>query len=111
MRSVRGRLPTLATLLLRWKIPTSTLKSRNPLKDIAHILSILKNTCSSRTPVSFGEVEWALKKLKQNKYVDCLDLTSEHLTYGGASVVHYLKDMINLMFDCKLVPSILKEYL
>ena len=42
MRSVRGRLPTLATLLLRWKIPTSTLKSRNPLKDIAHILSILR---------------------------------------------------------------------
>ena len=61
------------------------------------------------TPASVEEVEVALKKLKPNKAAYCLDITCEHLIYGGVSVVYYLRDMINYIFECKQVPSVLKE--
>ena len=60
-------------------------------------------------PVSTSEVQTALKKLKSNKAADCMDITCEHLTFGGTLVILFLTDMINYIFECKQVPSVLKE--
>ena len=85
-----------------------------PAENI-HLDNDVKKTyiCSASsdriTPASVEEVEVALKKLKPNKAADCLDITCEHLIYGGVSVVYYLQDMINYIFECKQVPSVLKE--
>ena len=38
------------------------------------------------------------KKLKPNKAADCMDITSEYLTFGGTPVVHFLTYMINYIF-------------
>ena len=59
--------------------------------------------------ISIREVQTALKKLKSNKAAGCMDITCEHLTFGGTPVILFLTDMINNIFECKQVPSVLKE--
>ena len=80
-------------------------------EDINHILNICSASSDGINPASVEEVEVALKKLKANKAADCLDITCEHLhlIYGGVSVVYFLRDMINYIFECKQVPSVLKK--
>ena len=79
------------------------------LEDINHILNICKDSELGIVPASEEEVQLALKKLKSNKAADCLDITSERLTHGETPVIRYLTDMINSIFECKHVTSILKE--
>ena len=38
-----------------------------------------------------------------------MDMTCEHLTFGGTPVILFLTDMINYIFECKQVPSVLKQ--
>ena len=79
------------------------------IEDINHILNICSASSDGINPASVEEVEVALKKLKPNKAADCLDIICDHLIYGGVSVVYFLRDMINYIFECKQVPSVLKE--
>ena len=58
-------------------------------------------------PVSTREVQTALKKLKSNKTADCMDITCEHLTFGCTPVILFLTDIINYIFECKQVLSVL----
>ena len=78
-------------------------------EDINHTLNICSASSDGINPASVEAVEAALKKLKPNQASGCLDITCEHLIYGGVSVVDFLWDMMNYIFECKQVPSVLKE--
>ena len=68
-------------------------------KDIEHILHICRDSKMVIDPISTREVQTALKKLKSNTAADCMDITSEHLTFIGTPVIHFLTDMINYIFE------------
>ena len=73
----------------------------NYLEDIEHILHICRDSNMVIDLISIREVQTALKKLKSNKAAGCMDITCEHLTYGGTPAIHFLTDMINYIFECK----------
>ena len=60
-------------------------------------------------PAAVDEVQYAVKRLKTNKAADYMDLTSEHLKYGGWGVDTYLLNLVNFIFKTKRIPSVLKS--
>ena len=61
------------------------------------------------SPATLEEVQYAIKWLKTNKAADYMDLTSEHLKYGGQYVEIYLLNLVNFIFASKKVPQVLKS--
>ena len=55
------------------------------------------------------EVSTALKKLNNNKAVDVMGLTSEHLKLGGCDLIEFLTAFLNYLICAKKVSAVLKE--
>ena len=51
----------------------------------------------------------AMKRLKNNKAVDVMRLTSEHFKLGGCSLVGFLTALLNYLISAKRVSAVLKE--
>ncbi|MES9880512.1 MAG: reverse transcriptase family protein, partial [Sedimenticola sp.] len=77
--------------------------------DVSHIQQICETSNIKTTPIKKSEVQYAIKRLNTNKAADTLDLTSEHLIYGGISVITFLCDLLNHIIKEKHVPAVLKE--
>ena len=77
--------------------------------DINRIYNICSNSAEDVNPASVEEVQQALNKLKLNKAADTLDITGEHLIFGGDATVLFLRNLINYVFQRKQVPEALKE--
>ncbi|MES9904845.1 MAG: reverse transcriptase domain-containing protein [Sedimenticola sp.] len=78
-------------------------------EDVQHIQSICEKLKTETTPIEYDEVSYALKRLNTNKAADTMDLTSEHLKFGGTSVNLFLQDLLNHMIKQKHISPILKE--
>ncbi len=59
--------------------------------------------------VEISEVQYALKRLNTNKAADSMDLTSEHLKYGGLAVNTFLCELLNYILKEKHISPVLKE--
>ena len=77
--------------------------------DTEHILNICNKMNQHISPATLEEVQYAIKRLKTNKAADYMDLTSEHLKYGGQYVEIYLLNLVNFIFASKKVPQVLKS--
>ena len=82
---------------------------RNYTDDVNRIHNICLNSAEVIDPASLEEVQLALKRLKPNKAADSLDITGEHLIFGGITTVQYLRNLINYVFEQRHVPAALKE--
>ena len=82
---------------------------RNYTDDVNRIHNICLNSAEVFDPASLEEVQLALKRLKPNKAADSLDITAEHLIFGGITTVQYLRNLINYVFEQRHVPAALKE--
>ncbi|MES9882009.1 MAG: reverse transcriptase family protein, partial [Sedimenticola sp.] len=78
-------------------------------EDVASIENICNHTNIQLKPITTDEVEYAVKRLNTNKAADSMDLTSEHLKFGGKSLTVFLVDLLNYMARAKSVSPILKE--
>ena len=78
-------------------------------EDICHIHNICLYTTEEIIPATLEEVQHTLKKLKPNTAVDSLEITCEHLIFGGSNIVQYLHNIVNYESVQKQVPAALKE--
>ncbi|MEW8547096.1 MAG: hypothetical protein AB2693_26575, partial [Candidatus Thiodiazotropha sp.] len=78
-------------------------------EDTEHILKICTQMNQNIPPATLEEVQHAILRLKSNKAADYMDLTSEHLKYGGHCVEAYLVNLVNFIFAAKRVPPVLKS--
>ena len=60
-------------------------------------------------PVQLKEVHAAMKRLKNNKAVDIMGLTSEHFKMGGCDLTEFLTSFLNYIISTKKVSAVLKE--
>ena len=81
----------------------------NYTDDISRIHNICMRSNQEISPATIEEVQLAIKKLKLNKAADSLDITGEHLIFGGITIINYLRNMVNYVFERKQVPVALKE--
>ena len=79
------------------------------MDDISRIHNICMLSNQEISPATIEEVQLAIKKLKLNKAADSLDITGEHLIFGGITIISYLQNMVNYVFERKQVPVALKE--
>ena len=61
------------------------------------------------SPIREKEVSAAMKRLKTNKSVDVMGLTSEHFKLGGCDLVEFLTAFLNYLISVKKVSAVLKE--
>ena len=55
------------------------------------------------------EVEHAVNRMKPKKSAGPDDLTPEHLTYGGQSIIKWLTGILNSVIVVEQVPMCLKQ--
>ena len=77
--------------------------------DVDVIELLCKEEISPIVPVTETEVIAALKKLNNNKAVDIMGLTSEHLKLAGQEVYKFLTSFLNYLIASKSIASVLKE--
>ena len=77
--------------------------------DVAAITRLCELEDRPVLPVTEEEVRAALKKLKNNKAVDVMGLTSEHFKLGGCDLVVFLTSFLNYLISTKRVSAVLKE--
>ena len=77
--------------------------------DIENITSICETERQPVKIITEKEVCNALRKLKNNKAMDSLGLTSEHFKLGGRDLISFLTDFLNHIIDSKHISVILKE--
>ena len=63
--------------------------------DIECIKSICETDPKQIISINIDEVQRMPSQLKNNKAADAMGLTSEHLKFGGQSLVNFLTDMLN----------------
>ena len=76
----------------------------NYTDDISRIHNICMRRNQEISPATIEEVQLAIKKLKLNKAADSLGITGEHLIFGGITIISYLRNMVNYVFERKQVP-------
>lgn len=77
--------------------------------DTDAIAAICTAEDSPIPPIREKEVSTALKKLNNNKAVDVMGLTSEHLKLEGCDLVEFLTAFLNYLICAKKVSAVLKE--
>ena len=77
--------------------------------DVEVIEQICKEEISPIDPVSVKEVKTALKRLNNNKAVDIMGLTAEHLKLAGHELSEFLTCFLNYVIDTGTVSVVLKE--
>ena len=77
--------------------------------DVAAIARLCELEDRPVLPVTEEEVRAALKKLKNNKAVDVMGLTSEHFKLGGCDLAVFLTAFLNYLISTKRVSAVLKE--
>ncbi|MEW8546334.1 MAG: reverse transcriptase family protein, partial [Candidatus Thiodiazotropha sp.] len=77
--------------------------------DVEAIEAFCKEECSPMEPVSETEVAAALKRLNNNKAVDIMGLTSEHLKFAGQEVIEFLTCLLNYILKSRTISVVLKE--
>ena len=78
-------------------------------EDTDRILKICTHKNQTIPPATYKEAHQAILRLKTNKATDYMDLTREHLKYGGPCVKTYPLNFVNHIFSFKRVPSVLKS--
>jgi hypothetical protein len=64
----------------------------------------LKSSKEESIVVDFNEVEETVAFLKNGKAADSMNITSEHLKFGGSALIYTLTCLINMIFEiCKLI--------
>ncbi len=59
--------------------------------------------------MTLEDVSSAIAELNRRKSADVYGLTAEHLLYGGTSLLHYITDIIQAIFDVGEIPDMLKR--
>ena len=77
--------------------------------DIDHIVSICEMESQPIEHITEKEVVDAIRRLKNNKAMDSLGLTSEHFKLGGRDLVTFLTEFLNYIVSSKHVSALLKE--
>ena len=77
--------------------------------DIDHIVSICKMESQPIEHITEKEMVDAMRRLKNNKAMDSLGLTSEHFKLGGRDLVTFLTEFLNYIVSSKHVSALLKE--
>ncbi|MEW8544220.1 MAG: reverse transcriptase family protein, partial [Candidatus Thiodiazotropha sp.] len=77
--------------------------------DVEHIASLCETEQQPIEKIAEKEVHSALKRLKNNKAMDSLGLTSEHFKLGGRDLISFLTDFLNHIVSTKHISVVLKE--
>ncbi len=77
--------------------------------DIEEIQSICEYSNIDNLSVTLEDVSSAIAELNRRKSADVYGLTAEHLLYGGTSLLHYITDIIQAIFDVGEIPDMLKR--
>ena len=77
--------------------------------DIDHIVSICEMESQPIEHITEKEVVDAIRRLKNNKVMHSLGLSSEHFKLGGRDLVTFLTEFINYIVSSKHVSALLKE--
>ena len=75
--------------------------------DIDHIVSICEMESQPIEHITEKEVVDAIRRLKNNKAMDSLGLTSEHFKLGGRDLVTFLTEFLNYIVSSKHVSALL----
>ena len=86
--------------------PTNSNKYDDSVKvldteDTDPILKICTHMNQTIPPATYEEAHQAILRLKSNKAADYIDLTREHLKYGGLCVKTYPLNLVNHIFSLK----------
>jgi hypothetical protein len=85
--------------------------------QLSPVMFILKISLNSPTSNAFfrirqSNIQWNMSfscfNIKLKKTSDELDLTVEHLLYGGESVIYILTKIVNMVFSNTAIPDSLK---
>ena len=72
--------------------------------DLVYNTQVLKSSKEESIVVDFNEVEETVAFLKNGKAADSMNITSEHLKFGGSALIYTLTCLINMIFEiCKLI--------
>ena len=72
--------------------------------DLEYNTQVLKSSKEESIVVDFNEVEETVAFLKNGKAADSMNITSEHLKFGGSALIYTLTCLINMIFEiCKLI--------
>ena len=77
--------------------------------DVQVIGQLCKEESSSNDPVSVKEVKTGLKRPNNNKAVDIMGPTAEHLKLAGYELSEFLTCFLNYVIDTVTVSVVLKE--
>ena len=103
-----------ATHFQRLATPLQSNKFDNEYKDMVDAdVEIISTLCEAEdrpiTPIREKEVIASMKRLKNNKAVDVMRLTSEHFKLGGCSLIDFPTALLNNLISAKRVSAVLKE--
>ena len=72
--------------------------------DLEYNTQVLKSSKEESILIYFNEVEETVAFLKNGKAADSMNITSEHLKFGGSALIYTLTCLINMIFEiCKLI--------
>ena len=103
-----------ATHFQRLPTPLQSNKFDNEYEDMVDAdVEIISTLCEAEdrhiTPIREKEVIASMKRLKNNKAVDVMGLTSEHFKLGSCSLIDFLTALLNNLISAKRVSAVLKE--